>query len=46
MNDLGTIKLDEKENPKEIVIETKSAILTINAEGFVYKIKKSEEATK
>lgn len=40
MNELGTIKLDDKENSKEIVIETETAILTINAEGFVYKVKK------
>lgn len=40
MNDLGTIKLDDKENPKEITIELETGILIINADGFTYKVKK------
>lgn len=37
---LGTIKLDDKENPKEIRIDTEAGILLINADGFNYTVKK------
>lgn len=37
---LGTIKLDDKENPKEIRIDTETGVWIINADGMQYKIKK------
>lgn len=37
---MGTVKIDNKENPTEITIESETGLWTFNADGMQYKVKK------